>query len=97
MRLGKKFEDDLLAVVCAAAKKKKLLRAFLRDLLTPTEYRDIGFRWQIVQLLAQHIPQHEIARRLKASIVTVSRGSRALFDEQGGFQQMIRRRKLKKK
>ena len=52
--------------------------AFLQDLLTPRERESLAERWQIVRLLAQGLPQREVAKKLGVSISKVTRGARVL-------------------
>ena len=56
-------------------KDKELLENFLLGLLTPTELDEIVVRVQIVKMLKQGIPQHEIAEKLGIGVATVTRGS----------------------
>lgn len=83
------FSKEFIAVLRRAARSERLFRAFLEDLLTPQEYREFAKRWQIVKLLARGVPQRDIAKRLKVSITTVTRGSRVLLDPKGGFRRML--------
>lgn len=85
--------DDVLSVLQAVAPSKPMLRAFLRDLLTPAEYRDTALRWRIVKLLSQGIPQRDIAESLGVSLSKITRGSRELADDQGGFAKILNQRK----
>lgn len=96
MRIGERKQKDayaweLVQVFSKIAHDKKLLRAFLQDILTPTEYKEIPVRWQIVKQLACGIPQREIAKNLHVSIATITRGSRELLNKKGGFQQALRK------
>lgn len=54
----------------------------LQQLLSPSEYQEIAKRLQIFQLLAQGVPQRQIAQRLGVGIATVSRGARVLAKQQ---------------
>lgn len=80
---------QLVETMRIAARDRKLLHAFLGDILTPAEYRELARRWQIVLLLARGVPQRTIAKRLKVSIATVTRGSRELQDRRGGFWRIL--------
>ena len=91
MNKEKKYAQDLLGIICNVSKDKKLLNDFLIDLLTPTEYDDIMVRWQIVKQLIRNVLQREIRDRLKASIATVTRGSRELQYGDGTFQKFYKR------
>ena len=64
--------------------------ALLRDLLTPQERDSLAERWQIIQLLDKGMPQREIADLLQVSISKITRGSRALLDGKGGFENALK-------
>lgn len=87
----RRYTGELLDILQRASQDKKLLADFLVDLLTPREYDDIVLRWQIVKRLHKGIPQREIAKDLGVSIATITRGSRELLDEKGGFQRVLER------
>ncbi len=87
-------EKELLEVFTIASKKPELLQLFLEDILTPAEYKAIVTRWQIVKRLKRGENQRAIAEALKIGIATVTRGSRELADDDGGFATVLR---LKKK
>lgn len=67
-----------LAEIFLRLKSKKEVIDFLKGLLTPKELEEIPKRLQIVKLLKRGVSQREIARKLKVSIATVSRGSNEL-------------------
>ena len=54
------------------------LEKALSDLLTASELDDVARRLQIIEMLAEGIPQRQIADRLGVGIATVSRGSNVL-------------------
>lgn len=85
------FRGQLVDVLASAANHKLLLAKFLEDLLTPTEFDELAARWQIVKLLNQQVPQHEIAKRTHTAVATVTRGSREMQDPKGGFRLMLKR------
>lgn len=87
--MNRKYKEDLLDAFLKI-KKPALMDAFLRDILTPVEYRDIITRWQIVKELSNNLPQREIARKLKVSISKITRGSRELSDKHGGFWKILK-------
>jgi TrpR family trp operon transcriptional repressor len=93
--MNKQYENELLEVFSKASRDKKLLKDFLLDIFTPSEYREIVARWQIVRRLEKGEPQRSIARDLKIGIATVTRGSRELADPSGGFAQMVKKMKSK--
>ena len=83
--------DDLILVLQAVSPSKALLREFLRDLLTPAEYRDTALRWRIVTMLAKGVPQRDIAESLGVSLSKITRGSRELLNETGGFAKALKK------
>ena len=96
MKIGERKQKDayaweLVQVFSKIASDKKLLRAFLEDILTPTEYKEIPMRWQIVKQLAKGISQREIAKNLNVSVATITRGSRELLNKKGGFWQVLKK------
>ena len=86
-----RYTEELLGVIHKIAGDKDLLKAFFQDILSPAEYKELGVRWQIVKQLAGGISQREIAKNLRVSIGTITRGSRELLDKNGGFWQALRK------
>lgn len=84
-----RHKEELLNALSLAAKDSRALDAFLKDILTPVEYREVINRWQILKLLAQGSGHREIMRDLKIGIATVTRGSRVLENPTGGANQII--------
>lgn len=66
---------------------------FMEDILTPKEFEEIVTRWQIIKQLAKGVPQRKIATNLSVSIAKITRGSRELRDEKGGFWQALKMKK----
>jgi len=85
MKFKQKYAVELEELFKKSSKNKKLLREFLKDLLTPLEYKDLAIRWQIVKGLKNKIPHRKIAKNLKVSVATINRGSRELINKKGGF------------
>lgn len=92
-----RFKEELLEVISLMTRDQKTLDAFLRDLLTPTEYREMIIRWQIVKLLATGSNQRDAAFDLKVGISTVTRGARMLANPTGGFNQALDKLGIKRK
>jgi TrpR family trp operon transcriptional repressor len=90
MKRNKRYVRELLGVFERISRDEKLLGDFLADLLTPREYDDIVLRWQIVKRLHKGVPQREIAKDLGVSVATITRGSRELLDEKGGFKRVLK-------
>ncbi|MDR3642994.1 MAG: Trp family transcriptional regulator [Candidatus Doudnabacteria bacterium] len=89
MKFTHKYGKELEKILQKAAKNPRLLHEFLQDLLSPPEYEDLAIRWQIVRQLHKNVPQRKIAKNLRVSVATVSRGSRELLNKKGGFTKMI--------
>jgi TrpR-related protein YerC/YecD len=76
--------------------RDEMLR-FLRDLCTFQELEALGHRWQIVELLEQHVPYLEIADRVGASTTTVTRVSHWLRHGAGGYRIALDRLRRKRR
>ncbi len=87
--MNNQYKEELVELLRTAAKDAKLFEAVLRDILTPSEYREIANRWQIVKKLAMGEDQRAIAQDLKVGITTVTRGVHVLENSGGGFNQML--------
>lgn len=90
--MNQKYKKELIDVLLRV-KNRELMDEFLQDILTPAEYKDIITRWQIVKQLARGVPQREIAKNLKVSIAKITRGSRELQNDQGGFWSVLKKTK----
>ena len=89
------YKKEVVEVIARIAKDKTLLADFVHDILTPKEYENIGVRWQIVKRLAKGEKHESIARMLKLGVATVTRGSREMRNQNGGFQRTLKLFKLK--
>ncbi len=89
-------EDWFVDFLFQIAKDKKLLKEFLRDLLTVNEYKQIVLRCNIIGLLSSGMTQREVAKKLDVSIATVSRGANGLKNVKGGFNHVLRSAVLKR-
>lgn len=69
-----------IAEALCAEKDPDEIGAFLSELLTPGELRDISLRWRLLEMLVQEVPQRAIASTLKVSLCKITRGSRILKD-----------------
>ena len=85
-----RYAEELVGVLQKIAQDKGLLKAFLQDILSPVEYKELGVRWQIVKQLAAGHSQRDVAKNLHTAVATVTRGSRELADPNGGFQKVLR-------
>lgn len=85
------YKKELVNLVSRVASDKSILDQFFQDLFSPQEYKDVAKRWQIVKQLDKGLSQRQIAKDLKVSVATITRGSRELLDKQGGFKQILKK------
>jgi TrpR family trp operon transcriptional repressor len=57
---------------------KAEMQEFLEGILTQQEIIEISQRLEIIRLLKQGMPQHEIAKKLGVGVATVTRGAKEL-------------------
>ena len=62
---------------------------FLSDLLTKSEYEELGKRLQIIKMLDAGFSQREIVEKLGVGIATVTRGSAMMKNQKGGFRHIL--------
>lgn len=67
------------------------VRAFLQDLLTPRELEDISQRLEVARMLDQGQPYLSVQKQTGASSTTVSRVSKCLNGQVGGYRWMLDR------
>ena len=65
------------------------VRSFLTDLCTPREICDFAQRLQVARYLDEGEPYVEVQARTGASSTTVSRVSKALNGEYGGYRRVL--------
>ncbi len=61
------------------------MRAFLRDLCTPSELEALTDRWRVVPYILKGMPYREIHERTAVSITTIGRVARFLNQGNGGY------------
>ena len=81
-----------IAGVLAGMRHPAEVRDWLQALLTPCERDRICLRWRLVCLLADGVPQREIARRLGISLCKITRGSRELKRGPRLFRKVVEQR-----
>ena len=91
---SEQYKKEVVEVISKIAKDKGLLADFIKDVLTPREYENIGVRWQIVKRLAKGEHQTAIAEDLHLGVATVTRGSREMRDKEGGFRKTLKSLKI---
>ena len=65
------------------------IQAFLTDICTPREICDLSQRLQVARYLDEGEPYVEVQARTGASSTTVSRVSKALNGEYGGYRKIL--------
>lgn len=87
--------DDVTALLEAIVRLEDIddASAFLRDLCTLGELRDIAQRWAVVRLLDDGLHYGEISRRTGASTATITRIASWLHHGEGGYRAMLDRLK----
>ena len=80
---------EVLMESVAAARTRDTVSALVDDLLSPTERLMIAKRLSIALLLMKKYDQRTIAGWLKVSLGTVSKVSRILQTNHGGYQSVI--------
>lgn len=81
----KRYLKELIEAILLI-KDEEGLKDFLLGILTPKELEEIPTRLQIVKMLKQGLPQHEIVEKLRVGIATVTRGSKEL--QKGRFKEI---------
>jgi TrpR-related protein YerC/YecD len=69
--------------------------AFLRDLCTLGELRDLAQRWAVVRLLDAGLHYSEISRRTGASTATITRIASWLHHGEGGYRAALDRARVR--
>jgi len=84
-------KKELLKIIISI-KKLKFLEKFLRDLLTPSEFKEIVKRWQVVKELSKKTLQWEISQKLKVGRATITRGARVLYNKNSAFRKILEKK-----
>ena len=87
---SEKYKKEIVDVIYKISKDKILLNDFIKDILTPREFDNIGVRWQIVKRLAKGEHHQSIAEDLHLGVATVTRGSREMRKRKGGFRRALK-------
>jgi TrpR-related protein YerC/YecD len=78
-------DTDALLDALLALEDRDEAAAFLRDLCTLGELRDLAQRWAVARLLADGLHYSEISRRTGASTATITRIASWLHHGEGGY------------
>ncbi|MEI7902873.1 MAG: Trp family transcriptional regulator [bacterium] len=87
---------ETVTAVLAEIRSPVEIRLFLKELLTPGEVRDITLRWNLLELLADGMPQRQIAEELKISLCKITRGSKILKQKGAVTARVLKARSKKK-
>lgn len=87
---SEQYKKELVEVIHKIAKDRNLLGDFVKELLTPREFDNVGVRWQIVKRLAKGEHHQAIAEDLHLGVATVTRGSREMRKKEGGFRRALK-------
>ena len=79
------YKKELVDIFSFIEGDKRLMAEFLSDILTPAEFDEAALRWQIVKKINKGEKHRDIAGDLGLGIGTVTRGSRELQNNNGGF------------
>lgn len=84
-------DADALLDALLALPDREEAAAFLRDLCTLGELRDLAQRWAVVRLLDEGLHYSEISRRTGASTATITRIASWLHHGEGGYARALER------
>ncbi len=77
------------AHILANENDEKFILKLLEELFTKDELAMIEQRLKIAQLIKQKIPQHTIAKQIKASLCSITRGSKMLKLDDSALGQIV--------
>ncbi len=86
--------DALLDALLALGDREEAA-AFLRDLCTLGELRDMTQRWAVVRLLDEGLHYSEISRRTGASTATITRIASWLHHGEGGYSAALAKARIR--
>ena len=89
-----KVSPDLLQTILSLENEEEA-KAYLRDLLSERDLRELAMRWEVAKKLDAGVPMSEIQDEYKQSYTTITKINRWLKEGCGGYKMMIER--LKKK
>lgn len=86
--MSREAVEQLLCALCALDSVNEV-HAFLCDLLTPREISDLAQRLEVATLLDAGVSYAGVCERTGASSTTVSRVSKCLNGEVGGYRLVL--------
>ncbi len=87
---SQQYKKEIIEVIYKISKDKNLLADFIKDILTPREFDNIGVRWQIIERIAKGEHHQAIAEELHLGVATVTRGSREMRKKEGGLRRALK-------
>jgi len=87
---SEQYKKEVVDIFYKIANDKELLAGFIKEILTPTEFDNIGVRWQIIQRLAKGEHHQAIAENLHLGVATVTRGSREMRRKDSAFKRALK-------
>lgn len=84
-RISRDAAEASLCRALLALRKPEEMRAFLRDLCTPSELEALVDRWSVVPLILEGLSYREIHERTAVSITTIGRVARFINQGNGGY------------
>ncbi|MBN1270963.1 MAG: transcriptional regulator [Candidatus Aminicenantes bacterium] len=84
-------EIQEIARLLAGTDDEKTIERFIKEILTPTEIKEVSGRWALVKLLEKGESQRTIARKLGMSLCKITRGSRELKKKNSALKKMIKK------
>lgn len=89
--------EDSLCRALLALDDLPSMRAFLRDLCTPSELEAMTDRWKVVPYIVDGVPYREIHELTAVSITTIGRVARFLNEGNDGYMQAVKASRTRKK
>lgn len=86
--------SEMCEVLCKIRQPEQM-QCFLEEVLTPAERKDLGLRWQLMEMLQEGIPQRKIAADLGISLCKITRGAKILRDPASVSQRYLESRRKK--
>lgn len=74
----KSDEFKKLVELLTSINSEEEMENLLTGLLTPKEREELPTRIQIIKMLKQGVPQHQIAEKLGVGVATVTRGAKEI-------------------
>ncbi|MHC5082427.1 MAG: Trp family transcriptional regulator [Planctomycetota bacterium] len=80
--------EQICTILCQMEDPQQM-GAFLEEILTPAERKDLSLRWELMRMLKQGVPQRQIASQLGISLCKITRGAKILKQEESISKQYL--------